>query len=150
MKTLTVSRYTTDTDAGYTLSRLTVGRLKLHGIEPAWRDNRPNISCIPAGAYALLPYRSAKHRYALQIIGGTVGDSKRHLDPPVVARYKCLVHSANCGWQLQGCLAPGLTLQEHGDWKTGGPAVRSSIRALMRLYAALGNGPAQMIVRWTT
>ena len=148
MKTLNVSRYATDTTAGYTLSYLTVGRLKLHGIEPAWLDNRPNISCIPAGVYALLPYRSAKHRTALQILGGTVGDAKRHLDPPVVTRYRCLVHIENYPRRLLGCLAPGLALQMDGDPKTGGPALWNSRIALSKLIAALGDGPAQMIVRW--
>lgn len=104
----------------------TLGALYLPGplfkcwtLERAWADNAPNVSCIPAGEYPLR-------------LRSDLGWSKK-LGRPVVeifdvpGRSLILFHPANWWWQLEGCVAPGLT--EARD-ETGGLAVSSSGAAL--------------------
>ena len=65
-------------------------------------DNKPNVSCIPAGAYELNPALSPKFgsTYCLENerLGVSLnGDTKRtHI----------LMHKANKASELQGCIAP--------------------------------------------
>lgn len=49
-----------------TFGRLVIpGGSTLHTLELPWKDNAPDISCIPAGTYRLKRRFSAKHGYEL-------------------------------------------------------------------------------------
>lgn len=92
-------------------------------IELPWRNNRKNISCIPAGTYVL------KLRYSLKF--------KWHLHvQKVPGRTLILFHPANHAiLELQGCIAPVSTLTGPGR----GEQSREAFRQLMRcVTAALG------------
>jgi len=148
VKTLTVHRYATGEGGVQSELHVSGEYTTIHGLECPWMDNAPNISCIPGGAYVLLPYSSEKYPNCLQIIGGTVADGENDMrDSPVTTRFRCLVHPANYARQLRGCLAAGLEKDDGGDPETGLAAVWNSRKALDWLIAVLV-APAQMIVRW--
>ena len=92
----------------FTANYCTVGKL-WHGdnllcytMEKKWNDNKPNVSCIPAGVYELNPTLSPKFgsTYCLENedLGVSLsGDTRRtHI----------LIHKANKASELQGCIAP--------------------------------------------
>ena len=88
-----------------TLGRLVCGdgALVLHTMEPPWRDNRPNRSCIPVGSYEVVPHRSPRY-------------GPCYLVSEVPGRSHILVHPGNVGGDRDrglrthtlGCLLPGL------------------------------------------
>ena len=72
-------------------------------MEPPWRDNRRNRSCIPAGVYDVVPHVSPRHRRCLLVT-------------QVPGRSHILFHAGNVGGDVErgwhthtaGCLLPGL------------------------------------------
>jgi len=80
---------------------------EVYTVEPAWRDNEPFESCVPAGDYLLVDYDSPKFGQTLALknhdldVGVYKGDAKR---------FACLLHVANVASELDGCIAPGLSL----------------------------------------
>lgn len=67
---------------------------KCFTIELPWRDNLPNISCIPKGEYKLALRNSPKYGDHIHVTG-------------VPARSYILIHPANYVGQLRGCIAVG-------------------------------------------
>ena len=75
----------------------------LHVMEPPWRDNRRNRSCIPAGLYEVVPHISPRFRRCLLVTS-------------VPDRSHILFHAGNVGGDVErgwhthtaGCLLPGL------------------------------------------
>lgn len=63
-------------------------------LELPWKDNKPQISCIPPGQYKLIHRSSPKYGNHLHV-----------LDVP--GRSYILIHPANYVSQLRGCIAPG-------------------------------------------
>lgn len=111
----------------------TLGRLYVSGgfvaytLEPPWRDNRPNISCIPCGIYpwALLPSpRFGRNMVELLTIPG---------------RSEILIHPGNYPDDTQGCILPGLGLDEKL------PAVWQSRKAVIKLHDALAGATSGTI-----
>ena len=98
-------------------------------MEPPWRDNARNRSCIPAGLYEVVPHLSPRHRRCLLVT-------------QVPGRSHILFHAGNLGgdtdrgWKThtQGCLLPGL---RRGRLSVGGRsqaavlASRTAFRHLM-------------------
>lgn len=80
-----------------TLGELIIGSKTLVTVERPWAENKPNISCIPEGLYNVERVKSPKF--------GDVWEVK-----DVTGRTHILFHSANRAKELQGCIAPGLTL----------------------------------------
>lgn len=118
------------TDHG-TLGRLVcgAGALALHTIEPPWRDNRPNRSCIPVGSYEVVPHRSPRYG-ACYLVSGVAGRS--HI----------LIHAGNVGgdrdlgWHTHtlGCLLPGLArgrLRVRGRMQAAVLSSRTAVRKWM-------------------
>lgn len=134
----------------------TTGVLILEGerffsIEQPWRDNVQGQSCVPGGAYIMIPYYSPKHgatwclhNPSLNIYGS---------EPvPAGGRSYCEIHSANWSEQLEGCIALGLTGQPMYDPFTGlaAPAVEESqdaIKQLLQLLTPLSSGHTLTITR---
>ena len=87
----------------------TLGLLSAPGLSPAWimeppwRGNRRNRSCIPAGLYEVVPHLSPRHRRCLLVT-------------QVPGRSHILFHAGNLGGDVErgwhthtaGCLLPGL------------------------------------------
>jgi len=100
-----------------------------HIMEPPWRGNRRNRSCIPAGLYEVVPYLSPRHRRCLLVT-------------QVPGRSHILFHAGNLGgdvergWHThtQGCLLPGLRrgrLAVNGRAQAAVLASRTAFRHLM-------------------
>lgn len=78
------------------------GSLICRTVEREWQDNKPSVSCVPAGTYQLKKVNSPKFGevYALE---------NRELDVSHnddTRRTHILIHKANKPSQLQGCIAP--------------------------------------------
>ncbi len=94
------------------------------GLERAWKDNKPMISCVPEGVYRLKLEWSPRFRKDLWEIYG------------VPNRSECKFHSANFANQLNGCIALGdMHIDINGD---GANDVRNSRKTLKRFHKAMG------------
>lgn len=79
------------------LGRLTLpSGLVLATIERPWKDNKPNISCIPAGTYRCVLSMSPRFRRMLYEVQN------------VPNRAGIRIHVANWASELHGCIAVGL------------------------------------------
>lgn len=111
--------------------------------EQPWRDNKPNISCIPAGDYKLVAWDSPKYGPVVAFVNHDLNvwlDDSIAPDPGP-ARGKCLIHNANDPDQLQGCVAVGYEIvhfaHPHHENQNGpqGWGINHSKRTLERLRA---------------
>lgn len=128
----------------------TFGTLVLPGgwscytVERRWKDNLPNISCIPTGTYSLEEKRFNRGNY----------DTYELLDVP--NRSAILIHAANWSEELFGCIAPGLQLSMMTRPASSGEprplpewCVKSSRPALESLLSKLRNMvDPQIEIRW--
>lgn len=69
-------------------------------LERGWRDNQQRVSCIPVGIYQVLLEYSNRFKKELWEIKG------------VENRSECKFHAANYWYQLNGCIALGLSLAD--------------------------------------
>lgn len=95
----------------------------LQTLEPPWRGNQPNISCIPAGRYRvtyLARSASGKYRRVWHIQG-------------VPGRAGILFHQGNVPAETRGCILIGW---ERGELR-GRPAVLKSASALYEMNDTL-------------
>lgn len=116
-------------DKTYTLGTLMVydGPLRVFTsrcLERPWTDNKPKVSCVPAGTFPIvLEFSPAFKRELWEL-------------KDVPNRSEAKVHPANYVRQLLGCIAPGLSV---GDIDHDGlPDMVSSAEALKRFMAAMG------------
>lgn len=100
------------------------GGMRLHTIEPPWRDNRVNESCIPPGRYLCRLRQSPRfgRRYWLQ-----------DTEP----RTFILAHAGNTSRHTRGCILPGM----RRGWLGGRRAVLNSRRAVRVLEHGMGFEP---------
>ena len=98
-------------------------------MEPPWRGNRRNRSCVPVGLYEVVPHLSPRHRRCLLVT-------------QVPGRSHILFHAGNLGgdvelgWHThtQGCLLPGLRrgrMTVDGRRQAAVLASRTALRQLM-------------------
>lgn len=93
------------TDEG-TFGRLTYNDFVVFTLELPWRDNAPNISCIPKGVYNCHWTKSERFKRMMYLIDGVKG------------RAGVRIHAANFAGddskgfkrQLNGCLSLGLNV----------------------------------------
>ena len=88
-------------------------------LELPWRDNKPNVSCIPQGYYDVVRHTSPSK-----------GDCYEVLDVP--AREHILIHVGNFPTDTQGCILIGV------DRKNG--AIQQSKLALQMLKLIAPDG----------
>jgi hypothetical protein len=122
-----------------TFGRFTLGQLQLFSGELPWRNNAPNISCIPAGEYRCVMTYSAHFARNLYFVTG------------VFARQGVRIHPANfmgdaskglfC--QLHGCI----TLGEKIGWMRKQKAVFLSLSAIRRFMDEAQGAPIDLEVR---
>lgn len=72
-----------------------------YSLELPWRENRPNISCIPAGTYICAREPNAVYTEVFRLLR-------------VPGRDGILIHPANMAAELEGCIAPGLEIERVG------------------------------------
>jgi len=89
-------------------------------MEPPWRDNRANVSCIPVGDYDVtyLP-RSASGKYK---------DCYHVHNVP--ERFAILIHKGNTVRDTMGCMLPGVRVGMLGKQR----AVMGSAQAMRKLH----------------
>jgi hypothetical protein len=97
-----------------------------HTLEEPWKDNQPQISCIPVGRYEMVPH-------------GWEKNSKRHIKNvwqclPVPGRKGILIHIGNTTLDIEGCILVGKAI---GRYK-GLPAVLSSGSVISLLRKRIG------------
>ena len=63
-------------------------------LEPPWKDNQDDVSCIPPGTYAVEPFDSPDHPDTFQIMG-------------VPDRDDILIHIGNVWGDTNGCILAG-------------------------------------------
>lgn len=88
-----------------TFGEWTIGDLKVKTIEREWLNNRRMVSCIPAGAYQLVPHTRPNGDEVYAVVNETLGIYQYPNDDAV--RDLILVHTANKQAELAGCIAPG-------------------------------------------
>ncbi len=107
-----------------TLGALVAQGFRAYTLEPPWKDNKPNISCIPPGSYECYWHRSPKYGWVYLVSG-------------VPGRSHILIHPGNIPQHTRGCLLPGANI---GELK-GHPAVLTSRATTRRLFKHLGKQP---------
>jgi hypothetical protein len=143
MKTVVIYRFTTS-DQG-TFGVVMLGeRFMGYSLELPWRDNAPNVSCIPAGEYEVeRRYSPAFKRTTYHLLN-------------VQGRSYILIHPANFagdvekGWQshLQGCITLGIEMGSAPN-KFGNrqKCVFQSLRAVTKLENALDRELFKLIIK---
>ena len=106
-----------------------------YGVEQPWRNNRPFISCIPAGEYELHRFKRKNGDDALVFINEEMGVTEWKESHS--KRYTCLIHIANWPHNVKGCLGPGDDFVCHSFERTEpimiGPMVTNSVITMKRL-----------------
>lgn len=79
-------------------------------MELPWLDNRPDVSCVPAAKYALVPHNTPEHPNTWALVNPAAGVYHEPGDIPAgtTGRYACLLHPFNWAHQAEGCVGPGL------------------------------------------
>lgn len=99
-------------------------------VECPWDNNKPNVSCVPAGTYTFSPHKSPRFGDCYVLNAPTLGVTP--YGPSL--RSHCLMHVANRASELQGCMAPGTHFGvSQGEW-----AVQNSREAFAGLMKYLG------------
>lgn len=103
------------------------GRLSIDGVpecdslELPWKDNKSQVSCVPAGTYRLAWEGSPRlKRPTLRL-------------KEVPGRWGILIHPANHTWELRGCLALGkrLAVDSLIESKAAVEKVENKVRAAL-------------------
>ncbi len=72
-------------------------------LERDWQNNAAGRSCVPAGFYYLEPHNGTKYKGTFALIGADVS----HIATPGIARSACVLHWADRGHRLEGCISAG-------------------------------------------
>ncbi len=105
-------------------------------IELVWKDNKPNVSCIPEGIYPIGPSIWNKHNMKVLGIEEIEGRSLVKVHP---ANYASGKHN-----ELRGCIAP---VTEHKDLDGDGIIDgTSSVKAFNRIMAKFGKINCNIII----
>lgn len=93
-----------------------------HCLEPAWKDNQQNISCIPEGIYRVEKHYSPAFKQSFWV-------------KDVPGRSEILIHKGNFRKDTRGCIIPGIDMKDiNGDKNID---VVSSKAAIHKLYDLL-------------
>ncbi|MGH9351264.1 MAG: DUF5675 family protein, partial [Terriglobia bacterium] len=114
-----------------------------YSIELPWRDNHPDLSCIPPGEYELRRYISPKHGKTFCFHNPVLGVWALPAMIPagiVGARSLSEIHAANWADELLGCVGLGLSGQPMLNPRDGtvDPAVEESVDAVEQFLDLIG------------
>jgi len=112
------------------------GEIACFTLERAWLDNRPSVSCVPAGEYELVPHHGTKYQDTWALRGRTVSP----VPDPSKERSAILLHPANYHHQIQGCIAPGYSAKMVAMGSPPSVGVFESRPAMAEIEAVLGIG----------
>lgn len=136
MMLLTLNRFCAAPDNNGTFGTLTIEGVsgpRWFTVERPWKNNEPEVSCIPTGLYRL--------RHGTFAAGGGYPDLE-FVDVP--GRKWIEIHRANKASQLKGCIAPGKGLNL-SNWM-----VTDSTKALNEILALIGDEKDLAIsVQWS-
>ncbi|WLQ13320.1 DUF5675 family protein [Hahella aquimaris] len=119
--------------SGCILSTLTVKEERFQILERPWLDNRPNVSCIPAGVYeATFMERSSSGKYR-----------NVYWLRDVPNRTGILIHHGNVVADTRGCLLIG----DRRGWLAGERAVLNSRSALRVFVELLNREPMRLAIQ---
>lgn len=116
-----------------------------HSLELPWRDNEPDLSCVPEGVYHASLVDSPRFKRMVYLLQGVPG------------RTRCEVHPANwagdttLGWHsdLEGCTTMGISVGElTPEGKAPQLAVLNSDVAIDQLLQATGGADIEIEYRW--
>jgi len=103
----------------------TIDGVKILGtLELSWKNNEPNISCIPEGKYSVKTTYSPKYKKNMWQI----------MDVP--NRNGIRIHSGNYYFDISGCILLGMSIRDIND--DGQLDVSSSIKAIAYAKYYLG------------
>lgn len=106
------------------LGALVAEGFRAYTMEPPWKNNKPNISCIPPGEYECYWHRSPKYGWVYLVSG-------------VPDRSHILIHPGNIPQHTRGCILPGSQLGEI----QGHTAVLTSRNTVRKLFKHLEKQP---------
>ncbi len=87
-------------------------------MEPPWKDNAPNVSCIPPSIYICAATNSPKFGYTFEIVG-------------VHGRSAILFHCGNSAENTRGCVLVGEQFEKLDSGVAGILASRAGFREFM-------------------
>jgi hypothetical protein len=125
-----------------TFGELTHNGFSCKTIEREWLDNKPFVSCIPAGEYKLIPHTRPNGDEVYAIVNESTGIYQ--YPNPKAKRDLILIHKANIMTELAGCIAPG---NKHGSVHRSF-GVHGSGNAMDRLREALGSETHTLKIQW--
>jgi len=114
-----------------TFGRLSVEGFSCYTLEPPWRNNERNLSCIPTGRYGL---RLGMHR---RNTPDPSDDYPAYELEGVTGRNLIKIHTGNTINDSRGCILPGTTLGYLDDYW----AVASSQAAFAQFMVAMADVP---------
>lgn len=91
-----------------TFGLLEVQDQQFYTVEPPYRDNQQNISCIPEGDYALIPHTSEKHGHTYKLVNMDL--NVYTTDTGNGNRFDIIFHVGNTKSDTTGCICPGMNL----------------------------------------
>jgi len=126
-----------------TFGEMTLSGMRFLSVEREWLDNKPGVSCVPAGKYTLVPHSSRTHPETWALVNHDLGI--HHWQEHNATRYGILLHAANYATQLEGCIAFGKYLGTvNGEW-----SVTSSGHAMEYILAILaGESEHTLTIRY--
>ena len=86
-----------------TFGKLEIGDFNFYTLELPWRDNEPNISCIPCGVYTCIWNKSERFNRNMYLVCGVDNRSGIRIHPANLAGDKDMGFLS----QLNGCIAIG-------------------------------------------
>lgn len=145
MQTLTIERGVS-TDEG-TFGVASIGNISWHSLELPWRDNLPNLSCVPPGVYRASIVHSPHFGRDLYLLQGVPGRSDVEIHP---ANWAGDVQKGYHS-DLKGCLS---VAEEIGYLTPPGRsdllqmALERSTPAFDALMALTGRADIEVDIRW--
>ena len=118
-------------DSG-TLGNLTIDDWSCYTIERPWKNNAPNVSCIPEGTYACQPFSGNRFQDVIQV-----------MDVP--DRTFILIHVANFPHDIEGCIGVGDRFVSDALE----PAVYNSKKTLQKLMEIFNEHEERMTLKIT-
>lgn len=133
------------------LSELSIdGEFVCYMIGQPWRDNKPEVSCVPVGEYDLKQHDSPTYGRVVVMVNHDLGVYRHKSEAGPGDRWGCLWHPANWAHQLKGCEAPGREITWGLDRKNpsaaGNLMVTDSAKTLKWLLPRVTG--KKLLIRW--